>query len=369
MDRGAAASGPTVLVAAGTARGGGGQLASRAVSVALAARGSDTTIILPSKADLHEYHPALRYRRWKSARAVISEVLGLSLRGVDVYVGMSDRLPLVRRAPTNIIVAQNPHLYGRSTEPASMLQAARRAVLRAWAKRSYRHADWIVVATAASRQEVVASTRVPANRVVVRPIPPQDVPTTIAGINLHVERVVLVGDVYAYKRFDLAVQELERWAEKHGRALVVVHVGKLLERAASRAFDTAAAGCRQVRVEKLGSRSHVEAMSAIASADLLVFPSDRESFGLPLAEALACGVPAICRDIPQFREIGGTAVGYFTDEPGDLGRALDDCAPVDVRRVMAAAGLERAMPNGGWDVLEPPEQHDNDDVDAPPPPT
>ncbi|MEO6239606.1 MAG: glycosyltransferase family 1 protein [Vicinamibacterales bacterium] len=41
-----------------------------------------------------------------------------------------------------------------------------------------------------------------------------------------------------------------------------------------------------------------------------VLPSDREGFGLPIVEALACGTPMVASDIPVLREIGSDAVTY-----------------------------------------------------------
>jgi glycosyltransferase involved in cell wall biosynthesis len=45
-------------------------------------------------------------------------------------------------------------------------------------------------------------------------------------------------------------------------------------------------------------------------ASVVVVASDREGFGLPVAEALACGVPVVASDIPSLRETGGEAAVY-----------------------------------------------------------
>lgn len=43
---------------------------------------------------------------------------------------------------------------------------------------------------------------------------------------------------------------------------------------------------------------------------LVLLPSEREGFGLPVLEALACGTPVIASAIDALREVGGAAVGY-----------------------------------------------------------
>jgi glycosyltransferase involved in cell wall biosynthesis len=45
-------------------------------------------------------------------------------------------------------------------------------------------------------------------------------------------------------------------------------------------------------------------------AALLLQPSEREGFGLPVIEALACGTPVVASDLAVLREVGGEAVVY-----------------------------------------------------------
>lgn len=47
------------------------------------------------------------------------------------------------------------------------------------------------------------------------------------------------------------------------------------------------------------------------SMDIFVFPSLAEGFGLPLLEAMACGIPAISSNSTSLPEVGGDAALYF----------------------------------------------------------
>jgi glycosyltransferase involved in cell wall biosynthesis len=65
--------------------------------------------------------------------------------------------------------------------------------------------------------------------------------------------------------------------------------------------------------ESILALSHVERriLSGLyRRAALVLQPSEREGFGLPLVEAMACGTPVIASDIPALREVGGAAATY-----------------------------------------------------------
>ena len=73
-------------------------------------------------------------------------------------------------------------------------------------------------------------------------------------------------------------------------------------------------------VETLGLKDRVTFLSGLEDgelrwlyeqADLFVIPSSTEGFCLPLVEALTLSCPAVCSDIPIFREVGASQCHYF----------------------------------------------------------
>ena len=60
----------------------------------------------------------------------------------------------------------------------------------------------------------------------------------------------------------------------------------------------------------VGYVSDDDLVPLVAGATALVFPSRYEGFGLPVLEALACGVPAVVSDLPVLREVAGHHAAY-----------------------------------------------------------
>jgi glycosyltransferase involved in cell wall biosynthesis len=90
-------------------------------------------------------------------------------------------------------------------------------------------------------------------------------------------------------------------------------------------------GTLHALVDRLNLRGQVRFTASLPDAELcwlyrrcklLIAPSSVEGFCLPLAEALHCGTPVLCSDIPVLREIGGSACRYFTLQGNDPLAAL-----------------------------------------------
>lgn len=106
-------------------------------------------------------------------------------------------------------------------------------------------------------------------------------------------------------------------------------------------------------VERLGLQDRVifpsffsdkDLPALYAGATLFVYPSLYEGFGLPVAEAMACGVPIVSSNASSLPEVGGDAVLYFDPRNVDgmaeaMQRALSD---ESLRAQMRAKGFEQA---------------------------
>ncbi|WP_156391681.1 MULTISPECIES: glycosyltransferase [unclassified Nocardioides] len=100
------------------------------------------------------------------------------------------------------------------------------------------------------------------------------------------------------------------------------------------------------QVRRLGIEDHVELMpwldddafqTCFAGAGLVLFPSDFEGFGLPAAEALRLGIPAVISPDPALAEVtGGHAVTARSTTAADLADAIR--AALDLTPRQLAAG-------------------------------
>ena len=99
-----------------------------------------------------------------------------------------------------------------------------------------------------------------------------------------------------------------------------------------------------------GFVSDTDLPALYSMATLFVYPSLYEGFGLPVAEAMACGVPVVLSNVSSLPEVAGEAGLYF--DPCDVDamtdaiyRALSDPT---LRAGLRAQGLSQAE-KFSWD--------------------
>ncbi|MFN0073163.1 MAG: glycosyltransferase family 4 protein [Chloroflexota bacterium] len=88
---------------------------------------------------------------------------------------------------------------------------------------------------------------------------------------------------------------------------------------------------------------HIHAL--YRSADLFAFPSWAETFGIPLVEAMACGLPIVAADIEVNREVAADAAVYHrpSDPEALADRILHVLDDSSLARRLAETGRERAQ--------------------------
>jgi glycosyltransferase involved in cell wall biosynthesis len=97
-----------------------------------------------------------------------------------------------------------------------------------------------------------------------------------------------------------------------------------------------------------------EAKAALlARADLLVLPSERESFGLVVLEALACGTPVVATTGTPWSVLSEVGAGYWV-EPQAEALAVAMCRILDLpeaeRRAMGERGRRLVLDRYTWDI-------------------
>lgn len=86
-----------------------------------------------------------------------------------------------------------------------------------------------------------------------------------------------------------------------------------------------------------GARRGAELAAAYAGADVLVFPSRTDTFGLVLLESLACGTPVAAFPVPGPLDVLGDEAGKVGVLDADLGRAARAALAIDRARCLAYA--------------------------------
>jgi glycosyltransferase involved in cell wall biosynthesis len=154
--------------------------------------------------------------------------------------------------------------------------------------------------------------------------------------------VLTVGTLQPRKNLVAALKAFERVAgDGAPHAFVVVGARGWHDDAVMAALSEPAV---RERVHVLGRVPDEELVELYRGAECLVFPSLYEGFGFPALEAMACGTPVVCANRTSLPEVvGDAALAVDPDDADALGAALARVlSSEDLRRELAAAGLERA---------------------------
>ena len=258
--------------------------------------------------------------------------LRLPLSNIDVFNTLM--APLVRVPQSLVIHMKTMHAF---TTPHSIPPLAG-AYRRMSYPRSARVADAIIINSESLRSEVEQYLEVDARklRLIYEAVDhdlfkPGDVGMARKRVASHgVTRpfVLFVSSLWPYKNCDGL---LRAWALARGelgnRQLAIVGggggAGAPAEKYIAQLHSLAAELGISSDVIFVGAVPIEETVCFYQAADVFVYPSFNETFGLPILEAMACGCPVVTSDISAMPEIaGGAAVLANPKDPASIARAI-----------------------------------------------
>lgn len=243
--------------------------------------------------------------------------------GVDLVHGLDGRAPDRRGLPFTVTIHD---LTVLKFDHAGLAEAGFRERKLARYRALARGAGPVICVSEATARDATELLGINPGRVRIvphgvdprfRPLPPGDIGQILHGHDLAPGYLLYVGTVSERKNTERLVRAYARTrARRDGRPLVLA--GRLYHRSE----PTLAA------VRELGLEGEVRCLGAVADADLpalyngaaaLLLPSLYEGFGLPVLEALACGIPVLCANRGGAPEVAADCA--LTVEP-DRTRAI-----------------------------------------------
>lgn len=279
------------------------------------------------------------------------EQIGLPVQAcasrLDLVHGTVNVVPVAVRAPSIVTIHDLSFLRYPDRFPR-----ARVAYLRHAMASSARRATHLIAVSEHTRQDLVELLHVPAHRISVvysgvadrfRPLPEEEVVAFCTQVCNGRPYILHVGTLEPRKNIDLLIRAFARVRAE----LDLPHLLALVGARGWMYHDL----FRLVRDHAL--EEHVRFFDYVDpaslplwynGADLFAYPSAYEGFGLPVLEAMACGVPVITSASSALKELASHAC--LTVEPSSeealhvaIARLLTD---ESLRRTMRVAGLERA---------------------------
>lgn len=314
-------------------------------------------VVSPKSRPLHQgYGPDVKYitfpwsnerRNARTASEHLYSPIRLPLSGIDVFNSLM--APVINPRWSLVMHLKTMHAF---TAPGSIGFGARLYRQMNY-PRSVRLADAVIINSESLRSEVQRYLDVdPAKLRLINEAVDHDLfkpgdadlaRTHVASYGVTKPFVLFVSSLWSYKNCDGL---LRAWAiartQLPGRQLAIVGAGRDEKYVAELHALTAELGIAD-DVVFVGGVPLEETVDFYRAADVFVYPSLNETFGLPILEAMACGCPVVTSDVSAMPETaGGAALLADPKAPESVARAVVEAAQPGNRDRLLDLGFTRA---------------------------
>ena len=287
-------------------------------------------------------HPLL-YRLW------FDHLLPRKLKalGADAFVGPDGFLPLHSSVPSLAVIHDlNFEHYPEDLPPAYS------NYYRTYFPRFAHHATRLATVSEYSRRDISSRYGVDESRidVVYNGVGERFTPLTDETKRAVRERYtqgapyfVCVGSLHPRKNIARLLQAFDLFVQQHGADVRLLIIGERMFR--DERMEAALTNARhRDRILFTGRLGQEELSRALGAAHALAFTSYFEGFGIPVVEAMRCGVPVVAAEATCLPEIAGDAALYCDPfNVTDIARALNDVwTDRALQEQLSTAGRKRA---------------------------
>ena len=233
--------------------------------------------------------------------------------GIQLYHGLSGELPIgIRKSGIRSVVTIHDLIFLRHPEYYHWIDTK----IYAWKfRQAVREADHIIAISECTRRDIIELGHVDPARisVIYQSCAPRFKSEELRALHSSLKRYILsVGSIEERKNILLAVKALH-WLPEDVGLVIVGRPTKYTD--AVRRF-TADNGL-EARVQILHGVSDAELPALYAGAEAFVYPSRYEGFGIPIIEAISCGLPVVACTGSCLEEAGGPDSLYVAPDDAE----------------------------------------------------